>query len=300
MNKYYLSQKKQLISFYGIQRSGNHAVINWICGMIKSPLFINNLIPKKNIYKYHSPISLPRGIRFISKREGKKIIYPEKNEISYKGGSKKNGPLIVSYENLIISSKTITDQKNYLQNNMGFYKDKIDVILLRNPLNMMASQINLISRYENKKDLYLNILKSMLKNLIFKRELNVHPKLALTINALRHYCYLWSIYSDCILKKQQFDNKTIYILFEKWLLDEQYRKNIATSLGLKNNDRNLKFVSDSGGGSSFVKDASSSNLNYDDINKRYENSPHKEIIYKILKENTIAFYNSKKIYSINS
>ena len=295
-----LSHQKNLISFYGIQRSGNHAVINWLCGMIYSPLFINNLMPKKNISRYHSPISLPEGVRFLSKRDGNHIIYPEKNELTYNGGAKKNGAIIVSYENLIISSKMIADQKQFFQNRVGFYKEKIDIILIRNPLDMMASQIDLITRYQNKTDLYKKSVKSMIKNLIMKRELYIRPREALIVNALRHYCDLWSLYSKCFLENQQFDNKTVYIFFEKWLSDKRYRENIAASLGLEYNERNKDFVSDSGGGSSFVENASSKDLNYSSLTSRYEKSPHKELIYKILKEHPDAFHNWTKIYSSQS
>ena len=157
-----------------------------------------------------------------------------------------------------------------------------------------------ITRHQNKFDLYRKSVKSMIKNLIVKRELYIRPKAALIVNALRHYCDLWSLYSNCFLENQQFDNKTVYIFFEKWLSDQRSRANIATSLGLEYNERYRDFVSDSGGGSSFVENASSKDLNYSNLTSRFEKSPHKDLIYKILKENPDAFHNWKKIYSSQS
>jgi hypothetical protein len=286
----------KLISFYGIQRSGNHATILWLCGMINNPLFINNLMPNKDIVKHHSPISLPNGVRFISKKKCNKIIFSEKDLIKENGGPEKNGNMIISYENLYLSAAKIEKQKQHIQNKVGFYQNKIDIILIRNPLNMMASQINLITHYKNKLQFGINATKSIIKNIVYKRELYVSPKTALTMNALRHYCNLWAQYSELYLKCQQFENKTIYILFDRWFLDQEYRVGICNLLGLDYNEKNINFISDAGGGSSFSQNPTPNEL-HSGLNYRYQNSLQKELLLKILKENPVAFQNWKKIFN---
>lgn len=58
---------------FGLQRSGNHAIINWIIGLNqKETLFFNMVTPGKDLLDSPSAISLPEGTRaYVTRVDGK-------------------------------------------------------------------------------------------------------------------------------------------------------------------------------------------------------------------------------------
>ena len=54
----------KLIKIFGLQRSGNHAIINWILGLSgDKTLFLNNRKVGRSLFKIVSPCSVPYGVK---------------------------------------------------------------------------------------------------------------------------------------------------------------------------------------------------------------------------------------------
>ena len=63
-----------LINFFGLQRSGNHGVINWILGLDEGILFYNNVHPNKDLKDSFWPVSIPENSYAYKTRVNGKII----------------------------------------------------------------------------------------------------------------------------------------------------------------------------------------------------------------------------------
>ena len=102
---------KHIYQIYGVRRSGNHAIIEWIIENSPSSGFFCN-----DVSLNHSPKSARR----------RKAFYGEKPNI-----------LMVSYENIK------TDFINNITcNDVGEYKNLKNILILRDPFNLFASWYN--------------------------------------------------------------------------------------------------------------------------------------------------------------
>ncbi|MDY7012685.1 MAG: hypothetical protein SVX43_03635 [Cyanobacteriota bacterium] len=212
-----INQKE--IRVIGIKRSGNHAIINWIAkqqtGEVKH---LNNLLPGRNPY------------RFLYKHYPTEYFRQEAC-----GNFSQKDCLIYSYENCKLP-KVVTrgvEWKHDLY--LGKSKERYDVLILRDPFNMIASAFHNHAKQIKKHN---KIVHSYFKEKGTMEDLDIVE--------------LWLSYAREYLGETQYLNqKKVPVNYNAWVLDANYRKDIAEQLKLEFSDRGLEDVREQGGGSSF-------------------------------------------------
>lgn len=204
-----INQKE--IRVVGLRRSGNHAIIHWIekqeTGKVRH---LNNIRVNRNPYreKYED----------LLRKDKTKDIEWWRQEA--KGFFEKKDCLIHSYEDY--SLEQITNPVFELKHDLYFGKsqDKYDVLILRDPFNLLASRIK-------------------------KNYRNVNDKNKIDID-------VWIDYAKEYLGETNLlKNQKICINYNQWFADVDYRREIASQLNLDFLDTGINTVSRRGDGSSF-------------------------------------------------
>lgn len=217
-----------LCKFFGLQRSGNHAILNWLIGLDQeNTLFFNMVRPGNDLLDRPSGISLPDGTRAYATRvRGKRVIQPEHLEWFEKNG----GRLLLSYENYPIEKFSTSQLNQPVFQRFGQASEEKNMLVLRNPFNMLPSAEKMMRRImvrEGKDEKWM-------------------------INALNRRLALWKNYAFLHLNPVSLTKgEFITFLFDRWVSEKEYRDSMADKLGYTNQDRFLDFVSDAGKGSSF-------------------------------------------------
>lgn len=217
-----------LCKFFGLQRSGNHAILNWLIGLDQeNTLFFNMVRPGSDLLDRPSGISLPDGTRAYATRvRGKRVIQPEHLEWFEKNG----GRLLLSYENYPIEKFSTSQLNQPVFQRFGQASEEKNMLVLRNPFNMLPSAEKMMRRImvrEGKDEKWM-------------------------INALNRRLALWKNYAFLHLNPVSLTKgEFITFLFDRWVSEKEYRDSMADKLGYTNQDRFLDFVSDAGKGSSF-------------------------------------------------
>lgn len=217
-----------LWKFFGLQRSGNHAILNWLIGLDQeNTLFFNLVRPGKDLLDRPSGVSLPEGTRAYATRvEGKRVLQPEHLEWFERNG----GRLLLSYENYAIEKFSADQLNRPVFERFGKAVEEKNFLVVRNPFNMMPSAEKMARRT------------MVAKGTDEKWVLNVlNRRLALWKN------YAFLHLNPVSVTKGEF----ITFLFDRWVSEKGYRDAMADRLGYTNHDRFLDFVSDAGKGSSF-------------------------------------------------
>jgi hypothetical protein len=221
------------IRIFGIKRSGNHAIINWLLNQIPGKVvFLNNCYPagkKLNIYDGIGTINC-KGVNYWDFK--RKFIFFERNPfqeqtiISYSREDKrfnqqklKKHPkdcVIISFENKDIHQMT-TMLNNDHDNLVGSSGDIFSCVIIRDPFNLFASS-------------YKKWGKEYLTQII--------P--------------MWKQYANLFIQSQQIPvQKFEFIVYNQWFIDKNYRKTIAEKLEIKFEDTEIDSIANFGGGSSF-------------------------------------------------
>ncbi|MGP1383520.1 MAG: hypothetical protein ACTS2F_08155 [Thainema sp.] len=225
---HFVNQKE--IRVLGLRRSGNHGIVNWICKQSpENHVFINHCRVKDNPYR-----NVYRDQIFLQKNSGLKGWRCE-NINWWKQESQGNfSPkdcLIYSYEDQEISrvSHPSFEYKHDLY--LGKSKVRFDVIIIRDPFNLIASRIK------------GNIVRENARNFDL---LKVYSK---TINLPE----MWLAYAkECLGETNYLNNHKVIIRYNSWFSDESYRQSIAEQMGLDFSDAGFDEVVRAGGiGSSF-------------------------------------------------
>ncbi len=220
------------IRVLGLRRSGNHAVINWILKQLsENHVFINCCRTTNNPYRdvYRDQILKQnnperRGIRYENLQWWKE---ESRGNLSFKEC------LIYSFEDQEISriKNSIVDRKHDLF--LGKSRQRYDVIVMRDPFNLMASRIQASKSWKGDKQQF-DFLK------VYSKKLSVSD--------------LWISYAkECLGETTYLENHKVVINYNLWFSDIEYRKRLANQLGLTFSDAGLYEVSEAGGGSSFEK-----------------------------------------------
>lgn len=223
------SLKYNLWKVFGLQRSGNHAILNWVNGLdVENSLFFNNVKVGKPLLEKSSGVSVPPGVRAYAERVGgKKIINKH-----YLNDFKSNGGrLVVSYENYDVSRFNSTELNSDIFNLFGEPVVQHNLVVLRNPFNMLVSAEKLVRQAA----LLQNRNEPWVRQVLNKR------------------LELWKAYAFLTVCPETVNmGSFIPVVFDKWVVDKTYRNNLSESLGYVNKDLFKDFVSDAGNGSSFV------------------------------------------------
>jgi hypothetical protein len=209
---------KVRILFWGLQRSGNHALIQWIMAHYPEPkLHLNNQVFGQELKANHAKYLKDYGISH--KMDG--FIHCDKTESDWlqKWSQPKdelNELLLISFENQNLTSLLPDFYQKGCQaldsSLLGKSQSTKNVIILRDPFNWI------VSSYKT------------------NRPINID---------------LWKIYAKEFLGITNFLPQKICINYNEWFLRKAYRQEIATQLDVDFTDAGLNLVSNVGGGSSF-------------------------------------------------
>lgn len=214
---------------FGVKRTGNHAIIHWLIPQMSNGVrFFNdhkyfhyedNNVDEHTLNEHL--LQLWNGRLFINyvKQRGCDSYLKEytnvDNMISFEGISLQD-VLKGEEEWLNILNKSINRKYNP---NIKIGENKKYIILLRNPWNIFASQIKWGDSREgyNRLDIDVDVWKGY-----YELYLNPPPNVHI-------------------------------IIFDKWFMDINYRKEISKSLEIEFTDLTLNKVAKAGGGSTFDK-----------------------------------------------
>jgi len=252
-------KNKKEYRVFGIKRSGNHAIINWIFTQSFPPVvFLNNCYPigskTLSIYEGIGRIDC-KGINYWDYKQKilpwetnpfnneYKITYSKKDS-RFKFDKLKNCEdkiIITSFEDRNIDNINLLFDYNH-DLLVGSSEKIFNLIILRDPFNLLAS----IHKKWMDKDLYL-------------------------------YANLWKEYARKYIEYRE-SNQTnlININYNRWVVEQNYRESLAKKLDITFTDEGKCKVTNFGGGSSF--DGISSNKNAEEMGiferwKQFMNDP---------------------------
>jgi hypothetical protein len=221
------------IRVFGIKRSGNHAIINWIFYQIPGQVIFANhcyLAGKEiRIYKGTGRIDC-RGINYWDfKRKyfffeknpffNQEIVTYSKNDKRFNGQKLKQYPkeaVIVSFEDKDIAQFSELMNRHH-EEWVGKSKEVFSIVILRDPFNLLAS-------------IYKKWGKENLKDI----------------------ASLWVEYAKTYLNYQaSTDHCLLGINYNQWLVDVNYRQAITERLQIPFDDSKKDRVANFAGGSSF-------------------------------------------------
>ncbi|MGK7889293.1 MAG: hypothetical protein AB4042_08155 [Leptolyngbyaceae cyanobacterium] len=239
-----MGRNKLEIRVCGLQRSGNHAIINWIRGQYQGAktCFLNNVrhgaydpfCHATQVFTYNFA-EFPDGrVReFLSqdlKSMDKDLLIYSYEDDRYQ--VKKNTGIIDSFYHKEFEDNRTT----YLGDSQHF----IDILVVRDPYNLIASRLKQIDKLTGVKD--INLIIDFSKDTLRKA-------------------------TD--FEKNQDANK-IVIKYNQWFSDKDYRQQLSQQLGGNFNDSSLGEVSSTGGGSSFDGTRFNKKLRLQDIPRKWK------------------------------
>ena len=251
---------------FGLQRSGNHAIINWLLGLqCENTLFFNNRKVGDSLLESPSGVSVPAGVHAHATREdGKVCIHNHLIDRFRREGTR----LIVSYENFDINQydEDIVDRP--IADLFGSSKSSLNVIILRNPFNTISSLARMypIQRHAPSVngEKYLQAFRKNVRRIrrVFADPQLVRRKLqslkmrettqGSTQDPVLKIMQRWPAYARCTRRVAPIGLvPTVPVIYDFWLQDKKYRDEVAKQISMINKDKFLDFVSDAGGGSSF-------------------------------------------------
>lgn len=233
------------IQVYGLMRSGNHAIIDWIKNQYpgQSICFLNNIaLGPSDPYQDYVQIELTNipsdlGVESLRRHPKDVLIYSYEDRSSLETG---NGSLL----------QTLFDPTNQtiVKRNLLSYQHHFTTGILRDPYNCLASRIALIrKRGALGGTTDLQLIKENWKQIARK---------ALSLEA------------------QPKDNEQV-ILYNKWVESNSYRREISRKLLGTYQDNSLATISGYGGGSSFqVKKRFSFRTALSKVSKKWKKALH--------------------------
>lgn len=238
---------KKEVRVMGLRRSGNHAIINWIAKQVSGEvMFINHVKPLENPYRdqYESQVILGRELdnTLWNFRDTAWWKREKEGEFSLKDC------LLYSYEDQEIEkiAKPSFELKHDLY--LGKSDQRYDVVVMRDPFNLFASRLKSKPR-EDRPNF------SMLE--VYSRRYNL-PE-------------LWVSYAkECLAETSLLKNKKLFVNYNQWFFDIEYRKSLSAQLHMEFSDDGLNDISVSGRGSSFDGDKYAGEAHKMDVLNRWK------------------------------
>lgn len=259
------------LRIHGLRRTGNHAIINWIVKQATGTVVhINDIFIDENPFIMTVEALESNDPDFIWRAKRMKGIplYKEENglDILKKEATQQflhKDILIYSLEDysLNLISKEKIQKKHLLY--FGNSQTKFDVIILRDPFNLLASRLK-------NKDIGLK-----------------------TRSWHRTFASVWVEYAKEYLGETNYlPYEKLVINYNQWASNKTYRKQLAEKLGIPFTDAGFDQVTNYGGGSSFDGSGSKSALDVFGRWKHFKDDP----VFKKVASNKELLHYAKLIY----
>ncbi|WP_376696646.1 hypothetical protein [Wenzhouxiangella sp. EGI_FJ10305] len=290
----------QLVKVFGLQRSGNHAILNWLIGLdVEKTLFINN--QKAGRPLRGGAVSLPDEFNANAKRHNGRVTEYSELVSSFSSWGNK---LIVSFENFDLRLHDPATANGPIYNAFGPPDDERIVLILRNPFCVIPSlsRLHPIDEYEHASRIFrqnglVNLLLYTAQSIrrLAKRKPEAHSLHAR--GRVVDIIELWPEYANAASSGKIGRNPVTPIIFDRWLKCLNYRNSIATTLGCTNEDKYMDFISDAGGGSSFYgTSANASELSGYSCIERWNFLSRKKKVVKVIKNNPDFLRLSRELF----
>ncbi|MDJ0746265.1 MAG: hypothetical protein QNJ32_23270 [Xenococcaceae cyanobacterium MO_167.B27] len=225
------------VRIIGLKRSGNHAVSNWMMKQMQGEVFyINDVGANENPYreKYEA------WVRSNCAKNRERLKQESQGNFIEKDY------LIYSYEDYELNRITNKNFANKHDLYFGKTATRYDVILLRDPFNLIASR--------------------------FKKGNFVNQHYLGTKNPQLSVVDLWLSYAKEWLGETQYlEYNRVFINYNKWFSDREYRQSLSSQLNLEFSDQGINQVKSQGGGSSFDARNFHNNATQMDVLNRWKN-----------------------------
>ena len=262
---------KKEVRVLGLRRSGNHAIINWIAKQIQGQaIFINHVRPLENPYRneYENQFLYPRPNSSLRDWKYRDIDWWKQEKVGK--FSVKDG-LIYSYEDQELEKVAHPSFERKHDLYLGKSEERFDVIIMRDPFNLFASRLQSKPR-EDRPNF------SMLE--VYSRRYTL-PE-------------LWISYAkECLGETNFLKNKTLFLNYNRWFLDFNYRRDIANQLNLNFSDNGFNDISISGRGSSFDGLKYAGEAHKMDVLNRWKSFVDSTLYRQLLRTDNLLNYSMK-------
>lgn len=207
------------IQFFGLQRSGNHAVLAWLFQQFSKPVhFFNNARHFGNPLREFQSHDLPNTVK-IRRGEGKARQLDEIGPI-------KKDVLAYSYENLVLRALRDRELVPHKDVVTGLSSCLRRVLVIRDFDNWLASRI----RYHE----------------VAKGNFPSVPQIV-------RFAKLWVSYAKEYVGETDYlrDAPLVTVCFNRWVRDDRYRGEVLDAMAIRLKDNSISYVPSAGGGSSF-------------------------------------------------
>lgn len=208
------------IRVFGMRRSGNHAIINWIIKQVTGPVFfLNNTHLLRPLWLDRDFVEKRRAVFFRNDGESLTPIWQDNGRFP----DNLENPLelfVHSYENQRFAAPFLRVSDYNKARIINPPKERYDVLILRDPFNLFASQLQ--------------------SGMVFSGH--------------RRYTRadLWLYYAEEYLSETgQLGPDKVCVNYNRWCVDQGYRRAVAVRLGIPFTDKGFDEVSSAGRGSSF-------------------------------------------------
>ncbi|MEL4897319.1 hypothetical protein [Crocosphaera sp. Alani8] len=272
------------ISFFGLRRSGNHAIQNWIIRQNNSSFVHLNdvkLYSNKNPYKsfskatisginplvYHKNIiKYKRYLRYLNNpkyeyKYGRNVLELDRERLRY---YRTKSLIMHTYEHYSLSQVMGDWFENQRDKFLGKSKERFDILLLRDPFNLFASLIHRGEELNN-------------TNYIIEKWLEHAREYYGITNYLKY---------------------RISINYNQWFINQDYRNKIAKSLNLAFTDAGINSVVNVGKGSSFDGTSYDGKASKMPVLYRYKDYLNHPVMLKVLSNEELMDFSHKIFGSI--
>ena len=243
------------IKLIGLQRTGNHAILNWIYSQCDELKCVLN----------HVPINRKPFIAFSKKGTIKEFDQNFKQKLNVTaerlGFFARKELILYTYEDEMIQNAFNKFSEKKHDSWVGVSKNRYDLLILRDPFNLFASRLK---RDDNN-----------IKNRFSLRDPKQRQKVI----------DLWKNHAREFLGDTNFlTNNKICVNYNSWFVDNEYKKKLAEQLYIPFTDKSMNEVVSVGGGSSFDNTELHNNASEMKVLERWKQYADDELFISIFQD----------------
>jgi hypothetical protein len=200
-----------------LRRSGHHAVLNWIAEQLPGPSFHLN-----NLKVGESPLTTcTKRLEHSGRAEEASRLVARMKE-----GGQPRPLLLTNYEDCDLRQVFSREEQGRREIDLGVSRRRVIVLLLRDHYNLFASRLKRVRLGSNEP-------RENLQNALLARRLYVQYA------------------REFLGETRHLGEETVAISFNRWFVDEDYRRSISARLGGVYAESTLGVLAMEGAGSSF-------------------------------------------------